>query len=401
MILRERILEQLNAKKDSLRAFDDEYQSEAVLYAEALRQLGQLSLAEIEARLQAHEAPGALPTADFATFTQSCQPFTPQFANHSEARAWASEALLGHTTIAADGSQILPLSESNLPVAAVQVAWFENSHTPAGAYTKDLAFELLPPESLLIELHGERQFSEQVVSYQRFRLEVETLCRLMAELAADAARRAQLPLIFFDSSIVISFAEQLHDELRQQYVNTVLTLLRCSAETRIPVVGYIADSHARDLVKLLSVCFGLREAQGLDDAQLLSSQMNWGARSPFFICARSSARTNQKSVLESLAEYRRGLGFVYLKTNSAAPPARLEMPAWIFEEGRLDEVLNLVRAEVIVGNGYPYALETADALAVLTARDREAFYGILQHFAEEQGIQLRVSPKAASKARRR
>jgi hypothetical protein len=401
MILRERILEQLSAKKASLLAFDDEYQHEVESYAAALQQLSRLSCAELERRLNGHESTGAWPTKEFDAAPHLHLGFDQSFNNHTEARAWASEVLLGHTTVAADGSQILPNDELNIPVAAVQVAWFTNAHRREGRYTKDITFELLPPESLLIEWQGERQFSEQAVSFQRFRLEVETLCKLMCTIVEDKEQGEKLPLVFLDSSLVISFAEQLHDELRQQYVNAVLELLRCSEQTRVPVVGYVDSSHACDLTKLLSVCFGLRESQRVHDAQLLSTRLAWGARSPFFVCARGSARSNQKSVLESFAEYRRGVGFVYLRTNSAAPPARLEVPCWVFEQGLLDEVIDLVRAEVIVGNGYPYALETADATAVLTGRDREAFYVILQRFAAEQGIKLRVSPKAASKARRR
>ena len=400
MILRDRILEQLAVNKTSLLTFDDEYQHEAEIYGSALAQLSRMELTELEAALSGHECPGALPTREFAAAPHLRLDFATAFAHHADARAWASEVLLGHTTVAADGSQILPNDELSIPVAAVQVAWFTNAHTREGRYVKDLAFELLPPEALLLELRGERRFSEQAVSFHRFRLEVETLCRLMQELAA-AVPRGPLPLVFFDSSIVISFAEQLHDELGQQYINVVLELLRCSEKTGVPVVGYVDCSHARDLTKLLSVCFQLGEAARLHDAQLLGAQMAWGARSPFFVCARGSSRNNQKSVLDGFAEYRRSIGFVYLKTNAGAPPARLEIPCWVYEQGLLDEVLDLVRAEVIVGNGYPYALETADAAAVLSGRDREVFYLLFQRFAEEQGIKLRVSPKTASKARRR
>ena len=401
MILREQILKQLQAKKASLLAFEDEYQQEAQAYAKALQALCQLSLPGLEARLARHETCGALPTPEFEAEPEPCRHFVPQFGNHTEARAWACDALLDHTIVAVDGSQILPSSESRIPLAAVQVAWFANLHARAGRYRKEIAFELLAPEVLLGDGQGEQQFSEQAVSFQRFRLEVETLCRVMREIAADAAQMRKLPLAFFDSSIVISFVEQLHDGLRQQYIDLVLRLLRCSEETRVPVVGYVATSHARDLAKLLSVCFDLREAERVHDAQLLSAAMAWGARSPFYICARGSARKNQKSVLESFGEYRRQVGFVYLKTSAAAPPARLEIPLWVYEAGLLEEVLNLVRAEVIVGNGYPYALETADATAVISGRDHEAFYEILQRFADAEGLALRVSPKSASKARRR
>jgi hypothetical protein len=169
----------------------------------------------------------------------------------------------------------------------------------------------------------------------------------------------------------------------------------------VPLVGYVDTSYARDLTHLLENCFHLRESDKIHDAQLVNDLLRWGDRTPLFVCARGSADKRQQGVLESLAEYRRGIGFVYLKTHSSLPPARLEIPLWIHEAGWLDELLDLIRAEVIVGNGYPYVLETADAAAVITARDREAFYAIFQKFAEDQNIDLRISQKAVSKFRRR
>ena len=64
-------------------------------------------------------------------------------------------------------------------------------------------------------------------------------------------------------------------------------------------------------------------------------------------------------------------------------------------------VLDMVRAEVVVGTGYPYALSAADAAAFISGQDREAFYGIFQQFIENQDIDLRVSHKTLSKGYRR
>jgi len=64
-------------------------------------------------------------------------------------------------------------------------------------------------------------------------------------------------------------------------------------------------------------------------------------------------------------------------------------------------VLDLIRAECVVGLGYPYALETADGVAVLTNQDRQQFYGLFQQFSEQEGLPLRFSRKAISKQRRR
>lgn len=401
MILRQKILDQLHAKHSRFAAFDDDFQSEAETYRRALRQLSELSREELCLRLEARATPGALPTAEFDQARSLRVKFAPRFANHQEARTWAHAALLDHTTFAADGSQIQPADDFSLPVAAVQVAWFINHHRPEGSYTKEIDFEVLAPDELLLELNGAQVISEQSVNLRRFELEVTTLCRLLRQLAADREHTKKTPLALFDSSLVISFADRLQEPQRAEYSRLMLLLLRCSEETGVPLVGYVDTSQARDLTNLLAHALGLREAAKIHDAELVSALLQWGDRTPLFICARGSADKKQQGILESFEEYRRGIGFVYLQTTAAAPPARLDLPLWIYERGLLDQVIDLVRAEVIVGNGYPYVIETADAAAVITMKDREAFYAIFQKFVEERGVALRISQKAASKSRRR
>jgi hypothetical protein len=401
MILRHKILGQLRDKRDRFLSFDDDFHTETQRYSEALSRLARLSHDEVITRLAGRATPGALPTPEFDRAPDLCVNFPPRWSNHEEARRWAWEALLEHPTFAVDGSQILPSKDLSIPVAAIQVAWFANTHTRDGRYTKDIAFEILAPDELVIDYQGERQVSEQAVNLRRFRMEVETLCRLMKQLEAGRQTGAPLAVAFFDSSLVISFADRLQAEQRAEYIRIVLELLRCSEHTGVPVVGFVDTSYARDLTNMLAHCFGLREAEKLHDAQLVDQRLDWGARTPLFICARPSADRKREGVLESFAEYRRRVGFVYLKTNRAAPPARLDIPLWVYERGLLDEVIDLVRAEVIVGNGYPYVIETADAAAVINTRDREAFYAIFQRFVTDQGVALRRSQKTASKARRR
>lgn len=399
MILRQQVLAGLQAKRACFRAFNDEVRTETETYAEALGRLAQMTRDELDVRLASTPTPGALPTPEFSSAPDLRVNFTQRWSNHEEARQWASEILLDHPVFAVDGSQIPPSSDMALPVAAVQIAWFDNRHTRDGRYTKDAALDLLGPDELLSEFVGEQQISEQPVNLRRFVREAEAIKRWMKDIAAEAPRR--MPLALFDSSLVISFADRLHEEMRAAYIDAVLDLLRTSERTRVPLVGYVDTSYARDLVHMLANCFELREAGRIDDARLAGEGMQWGDRTPFFVCARGSADRRQPGVLERFAEYRRGVGFVYLKTNSASPPARLDVPCWVFETGLLDETLDLVRAEVIVGNGYPYALEAADAAAVLSARDREAFRLMVEKFAEREGITARVSQKAASKSRRR
>jgi hypothetical protein len=401
MILRDKILAQLFSKEDKFRDFRDSLHDESKVYEEKLRQLAQLSSAELIERLKGIATPGALPTAEFDAAPNLCLPFSHQWDNHAKARVWACEALLGHTTFAVDGSQIPPHPGFSIPVAAVQIAWFENHHAREGSYVKQTEIEILSPADLTVEYEGDR--AEQKINARRFELEIGKLCNLISDFAKHRPADSPLPVALFDSSLVISFADRLQEKMRERHINAMLELLQCSEAAGIPVVGYVDASDARDLIRMIGHCFGLPDTGQLHDAELIRGllQLQWGARTPFFECKREGAVRNQPSVLQLFESQAQPLGFVYLKTTALAPPARLEIPMWVYRQGLLDEVLDIVRAEVIVGNGYPYAIEAADATAVISTRDREAFYALFQQFAEKQGIELRVSPKAASKVRRR
>jgi hypothetical protein len=73
----------------------------------------------------------------------------------------------------------------------------------------------------------------------------------------------------------------------------------------------------------------------------------------------------------------------------------------VYEAGRLEQILDSVRAEVVVDGGYPYAIETADQGAVIQSRDRQQFYRLLQDRAEAEEILLNFSRKIVSKMMRR
>ncbi|MDX2031079.1 MAG: DNA double-strand break repair nuclease NurA [Blastocatellia bacterium] len=401
MIQREKILSQLHEKKGRFVEFNTAFQREADVYEKGLEDLAELTAAALAERLTGADNPGALPTEEFDAARDLRLRYPETFANHQEARTWAHAILLGHTTFAVDGSQIDHDRNFNIPVAAVQAAWFENHHAPEGRYAKDTVLEVLSPEELIVEFDGAQQISEQQVNLRRFELEVETLCGLMKKAAAERTPGGRLPVAFFDSSLIISFVDRLQDQMRDPHVEALLKLLRCSEDAGIPLVGYVDASDARDLVKMIERCFALPRADRIHDAALVQRGMNWGDRTPLFVCARRGADQKRPGVLDLIEADGHRIGFTYLKTTAAAPPARIDVPMWVHERGLLDEVLDLVRAEAIVGNGYPYVIEAADAAAVLTARDRDAFYAIFQHFAEEQGLRLRITQKAASKARRR
>src|SRR5262249_18124849 len=150
---------------------------------------------------------------------------------------------------------------------------------------------------------------------------------------------------FFDSSLVISFADRLQGEMRTRHIEAMIALLRCSELTRVPVVGYVDSSDARDLAKMLERCFDLQKAERIHDSQIVNGRLDWGDRTPLLVCARRGADQKRESILEMIERDGHRIGFTYLKATASTPPARLDFPMWVYERGLLEEVIDLVRAE--------------------------------------------------------
>lgn len=392
MFQRERVIAALQAKASRLVGYEASLGDTLAVYEQALAELAGLGQAEIETRLADVAWPGARPTVEQDRYPGIVVPFEQNWANHEQARAWAREVLAGVPTVAVDGSQITPSKDVSVSVGAVQIGWFVNPHAGDQPYVKDIHFEVLAPDELAGEDEEVLGFPDWRVNVRRFVLECDKLVEIM-----QAARNAAVkPICFFDGSLVVSFAQHLLPERQRQYVDAVMGLLAASEACRVPLVGYIDTSYANDLAVMLDALAGRRTRRRVSDGALLRSKMGWGDRTVAYICARD----DKVLPVDGKKYYDRVL-LVYLKTTAEHPPARLDLPRWLLEAGELERTLDIVRAECVVGNGYPYAVETADAVAVITLQDRERFYRVFQEFAEKERLPLRFSRKATSKRARR
>jgi hypothetical protein len=134
------------------------------------------------------------------------------------------------------------------------------------------------------------------------------------------------------------------------------------------------------------------------DCHLLSG-LAWGERTPIFRAQRVGS-DGKPGILSEYGDTADKVAFCYLKAHSGLP-VRLEFPSWLVASGQIETIINWVRAEIIAGQGYPYAIETADQAAVIQAPDRQAFLRIFQDWATEQHLNFRFSRKYVSKAQRR
>lgn len=397
MIHRELLLEELNNKRDE---FDEFARSQSVDFDDYFKRFSEFAsrrFQEVYPKLANLHDCGAVPTEEMNLAENFSLKFAGGFGHHEDARRWANEILDRRTTFAADGSQLFLEREVSLPVAAVQIGWFENHHDPARPYVKNASVEILSPADLLT---GENPFlRETVVGQRRFLREIERIRDFIARAEGWESRGERLPVAFYDNTLLLSIASVAED-FQHEFIDHLVDLVRHSEAAHVPVVGFVDRSYARDLMTMVDVAGGRRAggSRTLDDVTILGARhlRSWGDRTPF---CRSRRRGLDAFFDEDKGES--SVGFVYLRTTSDSPPARLDIPSWVYDEGMIDEVTDAVRAECIVGLGYPYALETADQTAVITVRDREVFLHALQGFANENNLNLRISRKAASKQRRR
>lgn len=387
-----RAAQALDEKREAFRRAAEDSAELRARYERALDALSRLSRDEIEDRLGGVPWPGAHPTEDFDRAGLVTR-FPGVWDSAQDARVWALERLRCVPTLGVDGSQVGASKEFAVAVSLVQVAWFENYHDSDLAYVKDVRDEIVTPDGDEID---QGSFAESALSRRRFTLEMAVAAERM-EYLAGWRERGIVPVVFVDGTFVLSFAGRMSPEVREVYLGALFDLLDASERHSVPVIGYVDLSFASDLAGMLRHAFDLPSGP-VFDAQILAPIMGPFDRT----CAFQSARGDVLPYYRTDERDRSAdLWFVYLKTGHDRVPARVDFPRWVAEAGLLDHVLDVVRAEIVVGNGYPYPIETADAAAVLTSEDRMAFFRLFHEFAAVSGLALGLPGKSISKAHRR
>ncbi len=394
---------ELNNQSSDFQNYAREQAGDLHLYLGALRRVEKLGGAAIREKLADAKNVGAIPADELERQQSFTFSFDENWSNHEQARRWATQILENRTTFAADGSQLYAEKETSLPIGAIQIGWFENPHNAEIGYEKNARFFVLSPEKLLAQ--DEPVVPETKVGQYRFEAEIDKAKEFLEKKSGWQQRGERMPLAFYDGTLLLSTPHP-DSGVQETFTNKLVELVRFSKATQVPIIGYVDRSYARDLLTMLGN-FGAKTENGkksLHDATILNAANenfapvlgSWGDRTCFcFADRRGLSAFIEPETGKSL------VGFTYLQTTAESAPARIDVPAWIYEQGLLDEILNVIRAECVIGLGYPYALETADQTALITVRDREVFLRALQDFAKTNNLNFSVSRKNASKGRRR
>ena len=403
MLYRELLTGELHNQREDFQNYVREQANDLSFYLNTLREIEKLNCAEIKQKLTYSENVGAIPADEIDNRKSFTFCFEQSWNNHEQARIWAAEILRNRTTFAADGSQLYAEKETSLPIAAIQIGWFENPHNNEFSYEKNARFYVLSPEKLLSQ--DEPVVPETKVGQYRFEAEIEKAKEFLKKKTGWRERGERMPLAFYDGTLLLSTPHP-DTGMQENFTNKLVELVRFSRDTEVPIIGYVDRSYARDLLTMLDTYARKTDTgiKNLHDSTILHAEIedtppvlqSWGDRTCFCYSNRRG--------LSAFIDPETGksmVGFTYLQTTGESAPARVDVPSWIYEHGLLEEVLDTVRAECVIGLGYPYALETADQTAVITIRDREIFLRALQDFAVREKLNFSVSRKSVSKGRRR
>src|SRR5579883_506968 len=207
MLYRPHLMNALHERRAAFARFERECRDGVSLAAARLNKLGRRTADEIRRALESIKSPGALPSDELTAAGGFGVSFPHRWRTHQEARRWASQILQNRVTFAADGSQILPGREISLPVAAVQVASFENPHTDDGqSYRKQIKFEIIAPDELLAE--AEQTSAAETVNWRRFKLETKTVAEFLESRAGWQSRNERAPVAFFDGTLLVSYTPE-------------------------------------------------------------------------------------------------------------------------------------------------------------------------------------------------
>lgn len=388
---------------ESLDGYIEKSEETRSRYSAALEKLLSQSFIELQRLIESNQKCEVGLSEEFDWHKGLCVSFEHGWKNFEEADNWAKDILMERTTFAVDGGQDFFGKELNIPIAIVQIGWFENHHLLNARYEKRSELHLIMPDEILGREIKEIP-PETYVGQKRFSLEIKKLKDFLESQKDWETSDKRMPVAFFDGAFVVSLARR---EIQSDIAEQVREVINLSEKTKVPVVGYIDRSHAYDLLSLFRVLSNPTPNSTeekvdrtssfieMDDLLILESLnilQKWGDRTIFFYSNRKDLKSFFGDKTPS------PIGFVYLKTVSDFLPARLDIPSWVFRDGKLKEVLDVVLAECIVSRqGYPYPLCCADQMAFIGRQQREPFIHILQKLMSKKNFKLSYSRKVKTK----
>ncbi len=363
---------QFDARLSAIKSYDAE---RSELTAEYRRELEKMKLIDTGMNSQLQQYSGA----KLLEPGKPIHPFPYSWKNRHEAMEWVDSVLCGVAVGAVDGSQIYSDKNYEMPIAVLQTSRIFNRHT--GDYEQETEATIITPDEF--EAASVYSFGSEYVDARRFSMECDGVIRLMKE--------HERLCVLLDGALILSHINVLNRNIREIYVKAIIRLLEASENTRAPVIGFIDTTMPRDITLMMHFLFKLKKSK-LADTHLFS-HLKWGERTAVFLCDRDDRRgEDSKSVLDNYGRFRNEIAFFYMRLSNGLP-ARIEFPAWVFKEGMVGQISDIIRAQCVIRSNYPDILMRAHDAAVIRMSEHDLFYGMFDNFCRAHGIKINKSAK--------
>ncbi|MCE8422604.1 MAG: DNA double-strand break repair nuclease NurA [Candidatus Methanoperedens sp.] len=307
--------------------------------------------------------------------------FPYNWQNRNEAMEWVDSVLSGVAVGAVDGSQIYSKKNYEIPIAVIQTSAIYNKHTSDRDYSQETGAMIITPDEF--DNASVYSFGSEYVDARRFSMECDQIIHLL--------KKHKKQFILLDGALILSHINILNRNIKEIYIEGIGRLLEASENTRNPVIGFIDTTMPGDITLMMHHMFGLRKSK-LSDTHLFSHLL-WGERTAAFLCDRDDRRGDDaRSVLDNYGRFRNEIGFFYMRTGRGLP-SRVEFPAWVYQEGLIDKIADIIRAECVIRGNYPDILMRAHDAAVIRMGEHAIFYTMLENFCNVNGIQIHRSAK--------
>jgi hypothetical protein len=308
-----------------------------------------------------------------------------------------SESLNGHfpcpqmpssgVMIAADGSQINPDRHAEVNYCLINVGAIQMNLESTQAPQTVIRSQLIFGEQLY---EGRQTMTEASVALQRDLNERRILAELGAQAEAD-------PVITFTDGPLELWGPKESDPAGkfQQHLQEYLQALSKLRDLRAITAGYVDRPASNLVVRLLEIAmlsedqFGqLRRwdpLQGVTDLGLFADLLHPGERSAVFTLQSGSSDLYREDL---------SLHFFYLNVSTPSRKrklARVEIPGWVAREDNLVNALQAAlfsQCQILGGLAYPYLLQRAHEIAVVTHAEREQVTQMMQMELLRRGMAM-------------
>ncbi len=194
-------------------------------------------------------------------------------------------------------------------------------------------------------------------------------------------------IILFDESFNCSYTLSWSHDKREQMINNLVGNIKlCIENGVIPVALF--HTRSRDLFRGMTVLLneGFEESIGFTDSFFFQRYLkNKFSRSPLF-----------KVYSKPLKNKKINLACFYIKVDSNNV-IRAEFPIEFIDD--IEIIYQSIIAQIILGRGFPLAMQRAHELAVIKREYRDLIETLIANYLGKPGIELLLSKKELSKRR--